>query len=36
MALEAQSVAEEDEREQREHMVRRLLDSAGSVLWDEP
>ena len=35
MALEAQSVDRETEAEQLERLTRRLLDKAGSELWDE-
>jgi len=35
MALEAQSVATEDEQEQLKLMIRSLLDKAGSELWEE-
>lgn len=35
MALEAQSVDEETEAEQLERLTRRLLEKAGSELWDE-
>jgi hypothetical protein len=35
MSLEAQNVAETDEQEQLKRMVARLVDKAGSELWDE-
>lgn len=35
MALEAQSVSAEDEKEQFEQMVRRIVDKAGSDLWKD-
>lgn len=35
MALEAQAVAAEDEEEQLELMVRRIVKKAGSDLWKE-
>jgi predicted DNA-binding mobile mystery protein A len=35
MALEAQSVDAADEQEQLKRMVQRLLDKAGSELWEE-
>ena len=35
MALEAQSVDAADEQEQLKRMVQRLLDKAGSDLWEE-
>ena len=33
MALEAQSVLEDDEKEQLEIMVRKIIEKAGSNLW---
>jgi predicted DNA-binding mobile mystery protein A len=35
MALEDQRVREEDEREQLEGLVQKLLEGPGSALWDE-
>jgi len=35
MALEAQSISAEDEKEQFEQMVRRIVEKAGSDLWKE-
>jgi predicted DNA-binding mobile mystery protein A len=35
MALEDQSVASDDEREQLKALTRKLLEQAGSQLWDE-
>jgi predicted DNA-binding mobile mystery protein A len=35
MALEAQSVDNEDEREQVMAMARRLIEESGAVLWEE-
>ncbi|MBE9548439.1 MAG: mobile mystery protein A [Proteobacteria bacterium] len=35
MALEAQSVSYDDEKEQFEQMVRRIVDKAGSDIWKE-
>ncbi|BCO31661.1 transcriptional regulator [Thiohalobacter sp. COW1] len=35
MALEAQGVAEADEQEQLKRMVQRILDKAGSELWED-
>lgn len=35
MALEAQSVNAEDEKEQLEILVRRLIEKSGSELWKE-
>ena len=34
MALEAQSVDTRDEDEQRKRLIRRLVEQAGSKLWD--
>ena len=36
MALEDQRVSDEDERDQLERMIDKLLDAPGSKLWDEP
>jgi predicted DNA-binding mobile mystery protein A len=36
MALEDQSISNEDEKAQLEHMIEKLLDAPGSRLWDEP
>ncbi len=36
MALEAQAIDKEAEAEQFEELVRRLLDKAGSEMWDDP
>ncbi|MEX0828583.1 MAG: hypothetical protein WD005_06515, partial [Haliea sp.] len=33
MALEAQSVSDEDEEEHFEQLLRRLVEKAGSELW---
>ena len=33
MALEAQSVSADDEKEQLEIMVRKIIEKAGSSLW---
>ncbi len=35
MALEDQRVRDDDEREQLERLVQKLLDGPGSALWDE-
>lgn len=35
MALEAQGVAEAEQEEQLKRMVQRLLDKAGSELWED-
>ena len=35
MSLEGQDVDETDEQEQLKRMVTRLLDRAGSELWEE-
>jgi predicted DNA-binding mobile mystery protein A len=35
MTLEDQRVREEDEREQLERLVQKLLEGPGSALWDE-
>lgn len=35
MVLEAQGVAEADEQQQLKRMVQRLLDKAGSELWED-
>jgi len=35
MTLEDQRVREEDEHEQLERLVKKLLEGPGSVLWDE-
>jgi predicted DNA-binding mobile mystery protein A len=35
MALEAQSVSDEDEKEQFEQLVRQIVEKAGSDLWWE-
>lgn len=35
MTLEDQRVGEEDEREQLERLVKKLLEGPGSALWDE-
>jgi predicted DNA-binding mobile mystery protein A len=35
MSLEAQDVEESDEQEQLKRMIARLLDKAGSELWEE-
>ena len=35
MSLEDQRVHEEDEHEQLERLAQKLLDGAGSALWDE-
>jgi hypothetical protein len=35
MALEDQSVAAADESEQLKRLTRRLIEQAGSKLWDE-
>ena len=35
MALEAQSVDESDEEEQLKHLIRRLIEKAGSELWKD-
>jgi predicted DNA-binding mobile mystery protein A len=35
MALEDQSVASDDEREQLKALTRKLVEQAGSQLWDE-
>jgi predicted DNA-binding mobile mystery protein A len=35
MALEDQRVREEDERDQLERLVRKLIEGRGSALWDE-
>lgn len=35
MALEAQAVDARDEDEQRKRLIRRLIEQAGSELWDE-
>ena len=34
MALEAQAVDTRDEDEQRKRLIRRLVEHAGSELWD--
>jgi predicted DNA-binding mobile mystery protein A len=36
MALEDQRVGDEDERDQLERMIDKLLNAPGSKLWDEP
>jgi len=35
MALEAQSVKVADEQEQLKRMIERLIEKAGSELWEE-
>ncbi|MDC0068847.1 hypothetical protein OAL10_08670 [Gammaproteobacteria bacterium] len=35
MSLEAQSISDEDEREQFEQIVRRIVEKAGSDIWKE-
>ena len=35
MSLEAQDVEESDEQEQPKRMIARLIDKAGSELWEE-
>jgi predicted DNA-binding mobile mystery protein A len=35
MTLEDQRVREQDEHEQLEHLVKKLLEGPGSALWDE-
>ena len=35
MSLEAQSVGESDEKEQLKHLTQRLIEKAGSGLWED-
>jgi predicted DNA-binding mobile mystery protein A len=35
MALEAQALSTDDEAEQRKRLIRRLVEQAGSELWDD-
>lgn len=36
MTLEAQGVDSDDEKEQRERLIQKLIEKAGSKLWEEP